>query len=80
MTTLAVAWQPISYSKTVRIQKAEGTETNRACASRISLFSSLKRPRHITVTMIDRCPEPYNMGRGAYDTTGVPKPPPRPTR
>jgi hypothetical protein len=38
-------------------------------------------PRHIPYpfTMIDRTVQTMaNMGRGAYDTTGVPKPPPRP--
>ncbi|KAG8349802.1 hypothetical protein FVEN_g13095 [Fusarium venenatum] len=28
--------------------------------------------------MIEGSSTPSNMGRGAYDTTGVPKPPPRP--
>lgn len=30
------------------------------------------------VTMVNRETQMINMGRGAYDTTGVPKPPPRP--
>ncbi|PTB70967.1 hypothetical protein BBK36DRAFT_1155749 [Trichoderma citrinoviride] len=33
-------------------------------------------PSHTTVKMIESCSKPTNFGRGAYDTTGLPKPPP----
>ncbi|KAH0496654.1 hypothetical protein TgHK011_004005 [Trichoderma gracile] len=31
---------------------------------------------HTTIKMIESCSKPTNFGRGAYDTTGLPKPPP----
>ncbi|KAK0652093.1 hypothetical protein B0T16DRAFT_94703 [Cercophora newfieldiana] len=43
-------------------------------------FAATQLPRrssHLNLTMIVReSPSTFNFGRGAYDTTGVPKPPP----
>lgn len=46
-------------------------------SSRIIFSSSFFSSRSLD-TMINRETQVINMGRGAYDTTGVPKPPPRP--
>jgi hypothetical protein len=46
----------------------------------ISTLPPVPNP-HNTRNMITRESQPcLNMGRGAYDTTGVPKPPPKPKR
>ncbi|KAL7814254.1 hypothetical protein V8C44DRAFT_357111 [Trichoderma aethiopicum] len=48
---------------------------------RAPLFQERKRDHgastsHTTANMIESCTKPTNFGRGAYDTTGLPKPPP----
>ncbi|TFB03183.1 hypothetical protein CCMA1212_004193 [Trichoderma ghanense] len=50
-----------------------GTHPNIHTVSRTSVRTS---PSHATIKMIESCSKPTNFGRGAYDTTGLPKPPP----
>nr|XP_036576388.1 uncharacterized protein CTRU02_13593 [Colletotrichum truncatum]KAF6783126.1 hypothetical protein CTRU02_13593 [Colletotrichum truncatum] len=49
------------------------------CLTAIHNLNTRSRRLHTSSTMVVRELTSFaNMGRGAYDTTGVPKPPPRP--